>query len=164
MIGYNRSEDTPSSNYGSDEEEVSSTPIGLGAAPSTFDRLTPSPSQSQIIRTTVALHGSSLGAGGMSVYNINSPTTATSSYPLSGLTTTSSIINSISPPNGLVTSSGLLPKNGSPSPTNNVRNTVLSMDYHTTIEKAKMNGIVPEIIRGGEIIYNNDGKKWNKNA
>lgn len=153
--------------YGSEEQHVTSTPLGLGAAPS-FDRMTPPSSHlspvshaaTQISKLSIPLHGSSLGAGGVTPYNINS--VANMGFPLTtinGLTTAST---SITTNNGHVTSSGILPNTGQmPSGSNN-RNSMSPRDYQSSLEKARLNGIIPEIVRGGEIPHNPENKNGSR--
>ena len=167
QVDYCRNDMISSPVCRTEEQQVTSTPIGLGAAPS-FERMTPSPPparrspmtsqhhQMPVNTLSIHLHGSSLGAGGITPYNTSS--TSVSLYPLNGLSVASKqILATNAFTNGIVTSSNMHTSNG-PIHRQNTRN----VDYHTTYEHARINGIVPEIIRGGEVVASNDTKGSNR--
>ncbi|KAF2353634.1 Zinc finger nuclear hormone receptor-type [Trinorchestia longiramus] len=152
-LEFNRQEQPPSPMYGTEEQHVSSTPVGLGAAPS-FDRMTPSPatatSSPLMIHSpnvSTPLHGSSLSAGGVTHYNMGVFATACGIF---GGTSDASAVDTTA--NGLVTSNTFL-REGSV-----LHNAITPFDYQSPLEKARINGIVPEIIRGGEILHKHDPK------
>ncbi|XP_018008061.1 hormone receptor 4 isoform X2 [Hyalella azteca] len=155
-LEFNRADQPPSPMYGTEEQQVTSTPVGLGAAPS-FDRMTPSPAASasspmshHSANTSVPIHGSSLGAGGVTSYNMG--VFATTCGIFSSASDSNHTTDASS--NGLVSSSSYLSREHSV-----LRNAMTTpFDYQSSLEKARINGIVPEIIRGGEILHKHDPK------
>lgn len=159
-VEYSRHDQPPSPMYGTEEHFVSSTPIGLGAGPS-FERMTPSPatsapspSSSHISKLALPLHGSSLGAGGVTSFNIGGGAVVTSPIMFSPKSTVNSRVLDC----GKVTSSNIVSREAPVSSGSILHPAMSSLEYHSPYEKARINGIIPEIIRGGEILHKNDPK------